>query len=168
MTNCCICLEECLPGIACIRCTEGKCCWPCSLKLAEEGALSRCPVCRTLGWRGAGVDSRFGGTEINVRPSDRLIELQPVAMQAEVVHEEYEMPFEEASLFLYLTYALGGCHGCRLSRVLAAFMATWLRGLALAVVVTGSVSSALDAGILWLLIAGELISLTVGWADART
>ena len=165
MTNCCICFEPCVPGIACVQCIEGKCCWPCSLKLAEEGALGRCPVCRTLGWRGAGVDARYGGTEYEVHPSETLIELQPVALQAEVVEERYETDIQEDSLCLYLTYWIVGCHGCKLSRAMAAFMATWFRGLSIALVATGSLRRALDSGTLWILLAGELLTFIVAWVD---
>ena len=167
-TSCCICYEECVPGIACTRCVEGKCCWPCSLRLAEEGHLRACPICKSTSWRGEHVSWRYGGS--GAHPGEADHPAQPVAvMERDVAtlghHGGYDTDLREDSLCLYVTFWAVGCHSCRLTRALLVFLATWLRGLAVAVVATGSLANALSCGTIWILGAGEAVAFIAAIVD---
>ena len=148
--RCCICLEECEPGLSCVQCAEGKCCWQCSFQLAEQGELGMCPVCRTVGWRG------LAATAVDTAPE--AVDIQRDRTTDAVAYVSYDVDLDEESLCIYLTYAAFGCQQWRPSWALAAFVATWLRGLGLIAVATGSVRSAVDCGTGWVLFAGEVVT----------
>ena len=81
------------------------------------------------------------------------------------MHDRYEIDLDEDSLCVYVGYWLAGCQGCRPSRLLGVFIATWLRGLAMAAVATGSLGRALDCRTLWILVAGEVATFAAACCE---
>ena len=94
------------------------------------------------------------------------LEHEPVAIQGHPVYSRYDVGIEEDSLCLYTLYWMAGCHNCRPTRALAVFVATWLRGLAIALIVTGSLANAVNCGMLKLLLAGELVTFIAGCMES--
>ena len=141
------------------------------MRLAEEGRLHACPVCKTPGWRGPAVSWRYGGRGAHPGEADASREEAPVAIRGGAdlrgldQEREYGTDLEEDSLCIYLVYCAVGCHACRLTRALAVFMATWLRGLAVPVIATGNLARALACGTTWILGAGELITFVAALVD---
>ena len=139
------------------------------MRLAEEGRLRTCPICKTPGWRGEAVNWRYGGRASH--PGEEQAPPQPVAIQGRAhrpnpaEEDGYETDLEDDSLCIYLTYWAVGCHACRLTRMVAVFMATWLRGLAITVIATGNLARALDCGTGWVLGAGELVTFVAALID---
>ena len=84
--------------------------------------------------------------------------IQRDRMTDTVAYVSYDVDLDEESLCIYLLYVLFGCQQWRPSWALAAFVVTWLRGLGLVAVATGSVRSAVDCGTGWVLFAGEVVT----------
>ena len=149
---CCICLEEAVIGVECELCREGKCCWPCSLVLAESDSLRTCPVCRQDSWRGPHAP-------IAVTPSGQ----EPSRAHGSPRHVpawEYFDQDDDETVCLHLAY-IGMCgERFRPTRVLSLLVGSWLQGLVVMSIVYGDLITAADTNTVAVLCAGELIAAT--------
>ncbi len=143
--RCCICLGDGVIGVECEHCLEGKCCWPCSLEMAEAGLLDRCPVCREEQWREDGVASsqpRAIGTSYRGRES----------------WEYYDEQYADETVCLHIVYVVLCGMSSHPTRALRVLLATWLQGLSLVAIYHGDLAAASTSSTISVLCAGEIAS----------
>jgi hypothetical protein len=135
--------------------------------------LGKCPVCRSAGWRGVGVPTERGGVMLPHSEEPRTINMRASRMligdEITDFDEDDDGDYgygdnsdrDEGSLCMHLGYwALCGTR-CDVGRLLDLFLVTWLRGLGIGAIATGSLAAVTGLGTLWLVAAGEAANCAV-------
>lgn len=157
--TCCVCLSsDEIIGVSCNRCHEGKCCWPCALQLAEQGSLGKCPVCRTVGWRGERTV-----LPVTLHPDPDLDPDQDPESEQTIIFrydteevDPYENYDDTESVCLHIILALLSPSRRTISCLLNLLVVTWLRGLALVSLVSGNLAFTMKLNTSMILAFGEL------------